>query len=324
MIAPGSASSRRGQPPEAVVAPSATIEDPHVALQRPVEPAQPARRRVARYARIHDLTSRRPRPGAARSSAGYASSRAARGPPSGCRPARRLVPAARPRTPARADAPAPPGAGEAVRGAARHAAGGQQAAAPERRNRRSFTGNVPLYCRRRSERGAYPAARSDCLSALGLSARAAGPWPCRTAGARRRLARRTLRVHVNGTRGRSTVTRLIWSALRRPACRPWRRPRERRLGSCCPMAARTGRQARPREFREQLAFLRFARRKGVRAVVAECMALDPYLQSVSDRECSRLGRGDHQREDRPHGGHGARPRGDRATLANTIPLAGSW
>ncbi len=43
------------QPPEAVVAAERDDEDPDVALQRPVEPAQSARGGVAGHARVHDL-----------------------------------------------------------------------------------------------------------------------------------------------------------------------------------------------------------------------------------------------------------------------------
>jgi len=98
-------------------------------------------------------------------------------------------------------------------------------------------------------------------------------------------ARRAIpvRVHVNGTRGKSTVTRMIWSAL---------------VDAGVPAAAKTtGTRPRlllpdrreeaiarhaPPAIREQLWLLRRARRAGARAVVVECMAVDPELQWVTE------------------------------------------
>jgi gamma-polyglutamate synthase len=97
-----------------------------------------------------------------------------------------------------------------------------------------------------------------------------------------------IRIHVNGTRGKSTVTRLIWSALRE--------------GGIAAAAKTTGTAARvllpdgheeplrrrgPANIREQLAFLRRARRLRARAVIVECMALDPALQAATERDMIR-------------------------------------
>jgi poly-gamma-glutamate synthase PgsB/CapB len=97
-----------------------------------------------------------------------------------------------------------------------------------------------------------------------------------------------IRIHVNGTRGKSTVTRLIWSALAE--------------GGITTLAKTTGTAARvllpdgreepvrrrgPANVREQLAFLRRARRLRARAVVVECMALDPALQAATEHEMIR-------------------------------------
>ncbi len=97
-----------------------------------------------------------------------------------------------------------------------------------------------------------------------------------------------IRIHVNGTRAKSTVTRLIWSAL---------------IEAGIPAVAKTtGTAARlllpdrrevplprhgPANIREQLALFRRARRVGARAVVVECMAIDPGLQHVTEHEMVR-------------------------------------
>jgi len=97
-----------------------------------------------------------------------------------------------------------------------------------------------------------------------------------------------VRVHVNGTRGKSTVTRLIWSALREagiPALAKTTGTAPRVLlpdGRERPLPRRA-----PASIREQLELLRLARREGARALVAECMAVDPALQWVSEHEMIR-------------------------------------
>jgi poly-gamma-glutamate synthase PgsB/CapB len=88
-----------------------------------------------------------------------------------------------------------------------------------------------------------------------------------------------VRIHVNGTRGKSSVTRLIAAGLR--------------AGGVRTVAKTTGSAARyihpdgseepvsrpgPPNIREQLAFVRMARREGARAIVLECMAIRPDLQ----------------------------------------------
>jgi len=94
-----------------------------------------------------------------------------------------------------------------------------------------------------------------------------------------------VRVHVNGTRGKSTVTRMIWAALREagvPAVAKTTGTAPRLLlpdGSERPIVRRA-----PASIREQLWLLRRARRAGARAVVAECMAVDPSLQWTSEHD----------------------------------------
>jgi gamma-polyglutamate synthase len=146
-------------------------------------------------------------------------------------------------------------------------------------------------------------------------------------GAAERLARDRdwrdvqVRVHVNGTRGKSTVTRLIWAALREagiPAL-------GKTTGTAPRLLLPDGREEplrrwAPPSIREQLAAIRRARRLGARAAVIECMALDPMLQYVSEREMVRATIGvvtnvrfDHEEV------MGATREEIASTLANTVP-----
>ncbi len=149
-------------------------------------------------------------------------------------------------------------------------------------------------------------------------------------GAAERLARDRairavpIRIHVNGTRAKSTVTRLIWSALVEagiPAI-------AKTTGTAARIVLPDGREIPvvrrgPANIREQLALLRLARRSGARAAVVECMALDPFLQQVTEREMIRATIGvitnvrlDHTEVMGP----------DRASiadaLASTVPVGG--
>lgn len=105
---------------------------------------------------------------------------------------------------------------------------------------------------------------------------------------RRCLVAVPIRIHINGTRGKSTVTRLVHGAL---------------LAAGLPAVGKTtGTAARlllpdgterpvPRRshptIREQLWALRQARRAGARAAVLECMAVRPELQWVAEQEMVR-------------------------------------
>jgi poly-gamma-glutamate synthase PgsB/CapB len=97
-----------------------------------------------------------------------------------------------------------------------------------------------------------------------------------------------IRIHVNGTRGKSTVTRLVAAALREAGVITLAKTTgtEARLilpdGSEEPVRRRS-----PPSIREQLWVLRRAMRIGAQAVVVECMAIDPDLQRVSEHEMIR-------------------------------------
>jgi poly-gamma-glutamate synthase PgsB/CapB len=92
-----------------------------------------------------------------------------------------------------------------------------------------------------------------------------------------------IRVHVNGTRGKSSVARLIAAGLR--------------AGGVRTVAKTTGSAARyihpdgaeepvsrpgPPNIREQLGIVRRARREGARALVLECMAIRPDFQWICE------------------------------------------
>ncbi len=94
-----------------------------------------------------------------------------------------------------------------------------------------------------------------------------------------------IRVHVNGTRGKSSVARLIAAGLR--------------AGGVRTVAKTTGSAARyihpdggeepvsrpgPPNIREQLGIVRSARREGARALVLECMAIRPDLQWLCEHK----------------------------------------
>lgn len=88
-----------------------------------------------------------------------------------------------------------------------------------------------------------------------------------------------LRIHVNGTRGKSSVTRLIAAGLRAADLRVFAKT----TGSSPRLIRPDGGEERwrrrgPANIRENLSFLRKAARGGADAVVVECMALRPDLQ----------------------------------------------
>ncbi len=102
------------------------------------------------------------------------------------------------------------------------------------------------------------------------------------------LRRVPLRVHVNGTRGKSSVTRLIAAGLRsggQQTC-------AKTTGSRPRMILEDGseydiqRQGRANVI-EQLRSISVAARRGAKCVVLECMALSPTLQEYTERKMVR-------------------------------------
>jgi poly-gamma-glutamate synthase PgsB/CapB len=109
---------------------------------------------------------------------------------------------------------------------------------------------------------------------------------------RRNLARIPIRIHVNGTRGKSSVVRLIAGGLR--------------AGGIVTCAKTTGTQAsmilpdgseygiyRPSHANilEQVRIVDTAAELGAQALVVECMALQPILQSLSELRLVRATHG---------------------------------
>jgi poly-gamma-glutamate synthase PgsB/CapB len=133
-----------------------------------------------------------------------------------------------------------------------------------------------------------------------------------------------IRVHVNGTRGKSTVTRLVAGALREagvPTLAKVTGTAPRLIlpdGSERPIVRRA-----PASIREQGWLMRRAAREGARAVVAECMAVRPDLQWISEREMVHATIGVITNARLDHTDVMGRTRDEVAqSLANSIPRRG--
>ena len=97
-----------------------------------------------------------------------------------------------------------------------------------------------------------------------------------------------VRIHVNGTRGKSTVTRQIAAALREAGVRTLAKTTGAAPRLILPDGTeRSVRRLAPASIREQLWVQREAVRQGASALVLECMAVDPGLQAVSEHEMVR-------------------------------------
>ena len=105
---------------------------------------------------------------------------------------------------------------------------------------------------------------------------------------RRRLRRIPLRIHVNGTRGKTTVTCLTAELLRRAGIRTLAKT----TGDHPVLILPDGREVPirrrgPARIHEQMRVVRRAAREGAQAVVLECMALEPHLQELSEQAMVR-------------------------------------
>lgn len=108
----------------------------------------------------------------------------------------------------------------------------------------------------------------------------------------RNLRRIPIRIHVNGTRGKSSVTRLIAAALREagiPTC-------AKTTGTLARMIFTDGTEYpvfRPAGANviEQVRIIDSARANGAQAIVIECMALLPYLQWLCEWKMVRATHG---------------------------------
>ncbi len=133
-----------------------------------------------------------------------------------------------------------------------------------------------------------------------------------------------VRIHVNGTRGKSTVTRMVAAALRASG----RRVVAKSTGTAARIILPDGSEREvPRRsgpsIREQLWFLREARRLRADAIVVECMAIDPALQRVSELDmiASTLGIVTNTRPDHADV-MGTTAAEVAAALAGTVPRGG--
>lgn len=99
----------------------------------------------------------------------------------------------------------------------------------------------------------------------------------------RRLERIPIRIHVNGTRGKSSVTRLIAAALRRSGIQTLAKTTGTLPRLILPDGSEeTIRRRSPASILEQMTVVKRADRLSARAIVIECMALDPELQFISE------------------------------------------
>jgi len=110
---------------------------------------------------------------------------------------------------------------------------------------------------------------------------------------RRNLAAIPVRLHVNGTRGKSSVTRLLVAALNHAGIRTFGKT----TGTLPRMIFPDGHEYpvyRPgghANVLEQLRIMAVARAHGAQAVVVECMALQPRLQWLSEQKLVRATHG---------------------------------
>lgn len=121
----------------------------------------------------------------------------------------------------------------------------------------------------------------EILLILSLSALGLGLWEYRIH--KRNLKKIPIRIHVNGTRGKSSVARLIAAGLREGGIRTFAKttgtlPRVIiNDGSEYPVF-RNGKA----NIIEQLRIVTFAARNKAEALVIECMALQPHLQALCE------------------------------------------
>ena len=101
---------------------------------------------------------------------------------------------------------------------------------------------------------------------------------------RRFLRRIPIRILVNGTRGKTSVTRLLAAALNEAGIRTYAKC----TGTLAVSIAPSGEQSLTKRkhgasMREMLSFVRLAARDKADAIVVECMAVQPDLQKVFSR-----------------------------------------
>jgi poly-gamma-glutamate synthase PgsB/CapB len=102
---------------------------------------------------------------------------------------------------------------------------------------------------------------------------------------RRNLSLIPIRIHVNGTRGKSSVTRLIAAGLREGGIRTCAKTTGTLARMILPDASEypVYRPVKP-NVNEQIRIINIAAACKAKALVIECMALQPYLQSMTERK----------------------------------------
>jgi poly-gamma-glutamate synthase PgsB/CapB len=135
-------------------------------------------------------------------------------------------------------------------------------------------------------RGGRPAGGLDRAMTLILLilAAALAVYGAETLRHRAILARLPARIHVNGTRGKSSVTRLIAYGLRAGGLRVFAKT----TGSAAQMLHVDGTEEpvvrnSPPNIREQLAVMHRAAREKAEVLVIECMAVRPDLQRIAEK-----------------------------------------
>lgn len=106
---------------------------------------------------------------------------------------------------------------------------------------------------------------------------------------RRNLNAISIRIMVNGTRGKTSVTRLIAAILREAGYRTWGKTTGTQAAWLLPDGTEMEyrKKNRPVNIREQIPFIRRAKKDGAQAVVVECMALHPENQRMMAMEFVR-------------------------------------
>jgi poly-gamma-glutamate synthase PgsB/CapB len=152
----------------------------------------------------------------------------------------------------------------------------------------------------------------------------AGWWGLEARQLRLRRQAIPIRIHVNGTRGKSSVTRLIAGGLRGAG----RSTLAKVTGTNPRVILPEGREVpvfRPAgaQLLEQLRMLRAAAERHVEALVLECMAVDPRLQAVSERRMIHATHGVITNARPDHlDVMGPTPRDVALALAGTVPRGG--
>lgn len=133
-----------------------------------------------------------------------------------------------------------------------------------------------------------------------------------------------LRIHVNGTRGKSSVTRLVAAGLSAGGYRVFAKTTGTEAKFIYPDGSeqyieRNG----PANIRENIAFINHAAAQGATAVVVECMAISPDLQKFMERRLlkSHIGVITNIRDDHEDV-MGSGLEEVAAALSNTIPAQG--